>query len=345
MLIRRSSPEANFTILPNATLRDDRLSYTARGVLAELLSRPDGWETNADKLAERARRHRGTKNGEGRRALRGAFAELEAAGYLHRQRERIQEGGRFLFTTVMTVYDIPQDRGTESGTSEESYRGTGSGTSETGTSETGMSGAGTSETGTSLRSTDQEDGHEDGLRRVKDEHSSALASARAGALEGDDDSTGVDQAADMWAVGEDPEIERMRQAAAAWNEADRQAEHQKQASSWEEIDRQSRENQELRSKRLHRAWEVVAKVPHQSILSALIQFEQKRPRVFAECRQAAISQFKQENPGVLKGDEAAVQVDYLSFKYAVQHYMPKDPIEPMPGWLMKHIYSHTSADL
>jgi hypothetical protein len=77
--IRRSKPAANFTILPNELLRDDRLTYCARGVLVELLSRPSGWETNADALSERARRHRGDVVGEGRRGLRAAFAELERA--------------------------------------------------------------------------------------------------------------------------------------------------------------------------------------------------------------------------------------------------------------------------
>src|SRR5688500_4818840 len=75
--IRRSKPISGFTILPNDTLRDDRLSYAARGVLAELLSRPDKWETNADALSERARRNRGDIVGEGRRGMRAAFAELE----------------------------------------------------------------------------------------------------------------------------------------------------------------------------------------------------------------------------------------------------------------------------
>ncbi|MDR3081494.1 MAG: hypothetical protein LBV60_11310, partial [Streptomyces sp.] len=92
MKIRRSRPEADFTIIPNAVLRDDRLSYCARGVLAELLSRPNGWETNADALSDRARRHRGDVVGEGRRGLRAAFKELEAAGYMVRRKEQGEKG-------------------------------------------------------------------------------------------------------------------------------------------------------------------------------------------------------------------------------------------------------------
>lgn len=138
-------------------LRDDRLSYCARGVLAELLSRSSGWETNADALSERARRHRGDIVGEGRRGLRSAFKELEAAGYMLRSKEK-DERGRFV--TVLEVYDTPQHRGTAGGTSAD------------GTSVRGTSASGTSSVSTDGRSTEHED--------AGDEHSSALAAARAG---------------------------------------------------------------------------------------------------------------------------------------------------------------------
>lgn len=157
MRIRRSKPVDNFTIIPNAALRDDRLSYCARGVLVELLSRSSGWETNADALSERARRHRGDTVGEGRRALRSAFKELEAAGYMVRRKEK---DGRGRFVTVLEVYDLPQDRGTAGGTSAG------------GTSVRGTSASGTSSVSTDRRSTEYED--------AGDEHSSSLAAAREG---------------------------------------------------------------------------------------------------------------------------------------------------------------------
>lgn len=167
--IRRSKPAANFTILPNELLRDDRLTYCARGVLAQLLSRPSGWETNADALSERARRHRGDVVGEGRRGLRAAFAELERTGYVVRRKEK-EANGRFV--TVLEVYDIPQDRGTSRGTSAD-------GTSADGTSASVTSATGTSSVSTDGRSTDEEDAGE--------EHSSALAGARAGQQAGPQD--------------------------------------------------------------------------------------------------------------------------------------------------------------
>ena len=85
MKIHRSRPGGHFTQIPDETLRDGRLSYAARGVLAEILSRPDDWTTNADDIWPRAHRERGSR-GEGRDTLHGVFAELEAAGYLDRVR-------------------------------------------------------------------------------------------------------------------------------------------------------------------------------------------------------------------------------------------------------------------
>lgn len=141
LIIHRSKPTGNFTILPNELIRDDRLSYCARGVLAELLSRPNGWETNADALSERARRHRDGR-GEGRRAMRAAFAELEDAGYMVRHKRKGEKGR---FVTVLELYDTPDDRGTARGTSAD------------GTSVGGTSVSGTSSRSSDLGSTDDED--------------------------------------------------------------------------------------------------------------------------------------------------------------------------------------------
>ena len=116
MIIHRSHPTAGFTIIPDATLRDPRLSYLARGVLAEILSRPDDWVTGADAIWRRARSERGAA-GEGRDALRSAFAELAAAGYLYRERRR---AGRGRFITVLHVYDAPD--GLEAWLAAETFR-------------------------------------------------------------------------------------------------------------------------------------------------------------------------------------------------------------------------------
>lgn len=117
MRVRRSRLTEDFVQVPNATVRDARLSYMARGVLVELLSRPDGWEVTADELWQLASKARGGK-GEGRRSFRAAFAELKEFGYIGTHREPLP-GGRH--GTVLTVYDIPRRSDVPPvGTSEES---------------------------------------------------------------------------------------------------------------------------------------------------------------------------------------------------------------------------------
>jgi hypothetical protein len=100
--IHRSSPDGDFVIIPNETLRDERLSFAARGQLAYLLSRPDDWRTSADDEAERATRLR-NKRGEGREAMRAVWRELKDAGYI--RLVKLVSAGRW--TTETHVYDRP----------------------------------------------------------------------------------------------------------------------------------------------------------------------------------------------------------------------------------------------
>jgi hypothetical protein len=104
--IHRSNRDSHFTIIPDETLRDSRLSWQARGLLAEILSRPDDWITSADRLWADARRER-YKPGEGRDKIRAAFAELDSAGYLSRERKR-GPAGRIV--TELHIYDISASR-------------------------------------------------------------------------------------------------------------------------------------------------------------------------------------------------------------------------------------------
>lgn len=95
-IVRAPRPAGNFTIIPNAALRDSRLSYRARGVLAAILSHQDNWQTTAAEMAG--------KGAEGRDAIRSCFAELEHAGYMRRVRHQ-GPGGRW--SNDVYVFDDP----------------------------------------------------------------------------------------------------------------------------------------------------------------------------------------------------------------------------------------------
>jgi len=100
--IRRRRPKYEFTQIPNAALRDYRLSWRARGLLAELLSYPPGYEITVDELVKRARRQGGRV--EGRDAMRAAVRELKAVGYIT-STKRQDERGRWI--TEVEVGDDP----------------------------------------------------------------------------------------------------------------------------------------------------------------------------------------------------------------------------------------------
>ena len=75
-----------FTVLPNSTLRDNRLSLKTRAILAIMVSMPDDWDYTVSGLA--------TICGVGKDAVRTSLRELEACGYLIRK-QRHNEDGHF----------------------------------------------------------------------------------------------------------------------------------------------------------------------------------------------------------------------------------------------------------
>ncbi|WP_335934007.1 hypothetical protein [Streptomyces sp. PTD5-9] len=97
MQIHRSRHACGFTVLPNALLQDRRLSYTARGLLADLLSRPDGWSEDGRRMAD--------TSPQGRIAVAKALRELTAFGYYRVHKVRRPDG---TFVSEVHVYDTPQ---------------------------------------------------------------------------------------------------------------------------------------------------------------------------------------------------------------------------------------------
>jgi hypothetical protein len=97
MQIHRSRHTHHFTVLSNTTLQDRRLSYTARGLLADLLSRPDGWREDGRQMADRSPQGRG--------AVGKALRELAQFGYYLVEKVRQEDG---TIVCVSHIWDTPQ---------------------------------------------------------------------------------------------------------------------------------------------------------------------------------------------------------------------------------------------
>jgi len=65
-----------FVQIPNAWMRDNRLSLKARGLMAQIMTHRENWSLSINRLA--------LDNNEGKHAIRQAIAELEKFGYLMR---------------------------------------------------------------------------------------------------------------------------------------------------------------------------------------------------------------------------------------------------------------------
>jgi len=77
----------HFTQISNAAIRDPRLSFKARGVLAWLASHQDGYGCSVAAIVA-------DSDSDGKAAIRTALDELEGAGYLVRERVRDPGTGR-----------------------------------------------------------------------------------------------------------------------------------------------------------------------------------------------------------------------------------------------------------
>lgn len=96
MIIRTTKRNGgHFTQIENLTLRDERLSYSARGLLTYMLSNKDDWKFTEYDLV--------SKSPDGRAKVRTAIKELVEKGYLKKQQDRTKEG-KFTGYTY-TVYE------------------------------------------------------------------------------------------------------------------------------------------------------------------------------------------------------------------------------------------------
>lgn len=78
---------SDFTIVHNTFIRDTRLNYTDKGLLLDMLQKPDGWSFSIKGLAANSR--------DGERKITRALHELEDCGYVVRRIIK-DENGRFV---------------------------------------------------------------------------------------------------------------------------------------------------------------------------------------------------------------------------------------------------------
>jgi hypothetical protein len=94
-----------FVQIPNAWMRDSRLSLKARGLLAQIMTHREDWSLSINRLAE--------DNGEGKHAIRAAIAELEKFGYLVRDQVNDRRFGEAVWTTqdpeTSADYPLPEN--------------------------------------------------------------------------------------------------------------------------------------------------------------------------------------------------------------------------------------------
>lgn len=88
-----------FTTLNNVVLRDERLSWKARGIFSYLWSMPDDWDFYETEVVKHAT--------DGRASLRSGLGELTKFGYLERTRSR-NKNGKF-GAPVWILHDEPSD--------------------------------------------------------------------------------------------------------------------------------------------------------------------------------------------------------------------------------------------
>ena len=84
MSVNRIHKSKDFSQIANVALRDERLSYRARGILAMVLSHADGWVANSKWITASGK--------EGRDSVRNALLELEALGYRRVSRHQDKMG-------------------------------------------------------------------------------------------------------------------------------------------------------------------------------------------------------------------------------------------------------------
>lgn len=91
------NPNQNYTNVSNAVIRDERLSWKARGIFIYLWSQADNWNFYVSEIAKHS------TDGEG--ALQSGLKELESLGYLIRRHRQTKSGVFDGMEWVLTDHD------------------------------------------------------------------------------------------------------------------------------------------------------------------------------------------------------------------------------------------------
>lgn len=94
----RVNKDRNYTTINNTGLRDERLTWKAKGILAYILSLPDDWVFYMEEIA--------THSKDKLDSLKSGMKELKAHGYIKRFPVKDEKGKITRWETV--IYEIPQ---------------------------------------------------------------------------------------------------------------------------------------------------------------------------------------------------------------------------------------------
>ncbi|MFC9416900.1 DnaD domain protein [Bacillus mobilis] len=102
MGIFRVKKDTNYSVIHNTPLRDENLSWRAKGLLAYMLSLPDDWTFHATELSQHAK--------DGKETTANTLKELKKAGYLKRYPLQNPETGKISHWET-AVYEVPTIEG------------------------------------------------------------------------------------------------------------------------------------------------------------------------------------------------------------------------------------------
>ncbi|MEB9539930.1 DNA-binding protein, partial [Bacillus cereus] len=98
MGIFRVKKDTNYSVIHNTPLRDENLSWRAKGLLAYMLSLPDDWTFHATELSQHAK--------DSEKTTASTLKELKKAGYLKRYPIQNSETGKISHWETI-VYELP----------------------------------------------------------------------------------------------------------------------------------------------------------------------------------------------------------------------------------------------